>query len=323
MKIILAGGTGQIGKLLEKVFLEKKHQVSVLSRKPSENPKRLQWDSKNLGEWAKELEGADVVINLAGRSVNCRYNQSNLNEMMSSRVDSTKLIGEAISKCKSPPKLWLQMSTATIYAHTYGESHDEENGILGGTEPDAPAYWKISIDIAKAWEAELFAASTPQTRKVALRSAMVMNPGAGGVFDVLLKMVKMGLGGSTGSGEQYISWIHGQDYVRAIEHVIQNAHLSGAINFCAPNPLPQKSFMAILRSAWGIPFGLPATKWMAEVGAFFIRTDTELILKSRKVIPGRLIKDGFTFEYPTWDLAVRELVSHYKAPQETKVGYAN
>jgi uncharacterized protein (TIGR01777 family) len=323
MKIIIAGGTGQIGKLLEKSFLEKKHQVCVISRKASKNPSHVQWDSKNLGKWAEELENADVVINLAGRSVNCRYTKGNVNEMMSSRVNSTKVIGEAISKCKNPPKLWLQMSTATIYAHTFGESHNEENGILGGSESDTPAYWKISIDIAKAWESELFAANTPHTRKVALRSAMVMNPGAGGVFDVLLKMVRVGLGGSTGSGNQYISWIHAQDFVRAIEHVIQHEHLKGAINFCAPNPLPQKSFMAILRSTWGMPFGLPATKWMAEIGAFVIRTDTELILKSRKVIPGRLIKDGFKFDYPTWDLAAKELISHYKLPQKAKADYAN
>ncbi|MEI7441303.1 MAG: TIGR01777 family oxidoreductase [bacterium] len=312
MKIILAGGTGQLGKLLEKTFLEKSHHVCVISRSPSKNPNHIQWDSKNLAGWASELENADVVINLAGRSVNCRYTKKNLDEMMSSRINSTRLIGEAISKCKNPPKVWIQMSTATIYAHTYGQSHDEENGIIGGSEPDVPPYWKKSINIAKAWESELLNANTPNTRKVAIRSSMVMIPGAGGVFDVLLKMVRIGLGGSTGSGNQYISWIHGHDFIRAIEHVIQHEHLSGAINFCAPNPLPQKSFMKILRSTWGIRLGLPATKWMAEIGAFFIRTDTELLLKSRKVIPGRLLKDNFNFKYPSWDLAAKELITHYK-----------
>jgi uncharacterized protein (TIGR01777 family) len=313
MKIILVGGTGQLGRLLEKSFLQKNHHVCVISRSSSDKPNHFQWDSKTMGEWAKEIENANVVINLAGRSVNCRYTKKNLDEMMSSRVDSTRLVGEAIANCKNPPKLWLQMSTATIYAHTYGESHDEKNGVLGGNEPNAPSYWKNSIHIAKAWENELFNSKTPHTRKIALRSAMVMIPGAGGVFEVLLNMVRMGIGGSVGGGDQYVSWMHGQDYVRAIEHVIENEHLNGAINFCAPNPLPQKTFMKTLRSAWGMPIGLPATKWMAEIGAFFLRTDTELILKSRKVVPGNLLNDNFKFEYPSWDLAAKELVKHYKS----------
>ena len=201
------------------------------------------------------------------------------------------------------------MSTATIYAHRYDASNNEHTGIIGGNEPDAPDYWARSIEIAKAWEAELDQAHTPQTRKVALRTAMVMSPDSGGVFSVLKGLTQRLLGGSIAGGNQFVSWIHEQDFVTAIEFLIERDDLHGPINLASPNPLPQRDFQRELRKVVAAPIGLPATKWMAEIGALFMRTDTELILKSRNVVPTRLIESGFEFCYPTWAQAAKELVA--------------
>jgi uncharacterized protein (TIGR01777 family) len=229
--------------------------------------------------------------------------------MMSSRVDSTRAVGEAIAAAARPPRVWLQMSTATIYAHRFDAPNDEHSGRIGGDEPDAPRYWSFSIDIAKAWEREQSEARTPATRKVALRTAMVLSPDRGGVFDVLLGMTRRGLGGPVAGGRQMVSWIHERDFVRAVERLIADDAIDGAINVCAPNPLSHREFMAALRAAAGVGIGLPATKWMAEIGAFVLRTDTELLLKSRYVVPGRLLAAGFGFEFAHWPDAARDLVA--------------
>jgi uncharacterized protein (TIGR01777 family) len=273
----------------------------------------VSWDGRTLGSWASELDGADAVVNLAGRSVNCRYTAKNLEAMMSSRVDSTRVVGEAISRAARPPRVWLQMSTATIYAHRFDAPNDEVTGVIGGDEPDAPAYWKFSIDIARAWEKTQAEADTPQTRKVALRSAMVMSPDTGGIFDVLLGMTKKRLGGAIAGGSQWISWIHERDFVRSVELLLARADFSGAVNLASPNPLPQREFMAALGDAWGIRWGLPATRWMAEIGAFLLRTDTELVFKSRRVVPWRLLQAGFRFDFPDWPDASRELIARVRA----------
>lgn len=316
MKIVIPGGTGQIGALLARAFLKEGHEVVVLSRGGSSEGRLVAWDGRTKGEWFREIDGADVVINLAGRTVNCRYTEENLRQMMDSRVDSTRIVGRAISEAKNPPKVWLQMSTATIYAHRFDAPNDERSGIIGGREPDAPAYWKTSIDIALAWERELTEAHTPKTRKVALRTAMVMSEDEGGVFSVLRNMARLGLGGAIGGGTQYVSWIHGEDFVRAVRFLIERQDISGAVNLCAPTPLPQREHMAALRAAVGMPLGLPAMKWMAEIGAFVLRTDTELLLKSRRVVPTRLLEAGFTFRFPTWPEAARDLAA------KVKVGHA-
>ena len=308
MKIVIPGGTGQIGRLLCRTFTGAGHEVVVLSRGATDVARSVAWDGRTLGPWASEIDGADAVINLAGRSVNCRYTPSNLEAMMSSRVDSTRVVGAAIAAAARPPRAWLQMSTATIYAHRFDAPNDEANGIIGGAEPDAPAYWKTSIDIAQAWEAAQRESTTPNTRQVALRTAMVMSPDRGGVFDVLLGLVRRGLGGPVAGGRQFISWIHERDFARAVALLIARDDLAGAVNLAAPSPLPQREFMAALRAARGARLGLPATKWMVEVGAFFLRTDTELILKSRRVIPGRLLEAGFRFEFPDWPTAAADLV---------------
>jgi uncharacterized protein (TIGR01777 family) len=295
MKIIIAGGSGHLGRLLARSLGD----VVILSRASN-------WDGKTVGPWARELDGADVVINLAGRSVNCRYTRKNLAEMMNSRIDSTRAIGQAIAGAKSPPRLWLQMSTATIYSHRFDASNDESTGILGGDEPDAPAYWKFSVDIARNWEAALADAETPRTRKVALRSAMVMSPEAGSVFSVLSGLTRKHLGGAIAGGRQFVSWIHEADFVSAIHFLI--AHdLSGPINLTSPNPLPQRDFMRALAGAWNKRVEVPAAKWMVELGAFFLRTDTELILKSRRVIPTRLVEAGFRFQFSDWPAAAKDL----------------
>lgn len=269
------------------------------------------WDGRTLGHWTRELDRADVVINLAGRSVNCRYTPANRKAIVESRVESTRAIGEAIQRSHNPPPLWLQASTATIYAHRFDASNDE-NGIIGGDEVDAPDTWRFSIEVAKAWEAAVDEWELPRTRNVKLRSAMILSPDRGGIFDTLLALVRRGLGGTVGNGKQYISWIHEEDFVRSIDWLIAHPELDGAVNVAAPQPLPNSEFMRVLRRAYGMPIGLPATRWMLEIGAIFMRTETELILKSRRVIAGRLASNGFEFNFPTWQGAAAELRARWK-----------
>lgn len=312
MKVVIPGGSGQVGTLLARAFVTDGHEVVMLSRRVREAPwKMVRWDGESVGDWKKELEGADVVINLAGRSVNCRYHAANRRAIVDSRVNSTRAVGKAIANASRPPRVWLQASTATIYADRYDAPNDELTGIIGGTEPNVPDTWKFSIDVAKAWEQATEEADTPQTRKVLLRSAMTMSPDAGGIFDTLLGLVRRGLGGTCGSGRQYVSWIHERDFVRAVYWLIEH-DLAGPINLTAPNPLPNGEFMRALRQAWGTKIGLPATKWMLEIGALFLRTETELILKCRRVVPARLLEAGFKFEFPDWPRAAAELCERWK-----------
>ncbi|MCE9529407.1 MAG: TIGR01777 family oxidoreductase [Planctomycetales bacterium] len=312
MKIIIPGGSGQVGTLLARAFVADGHDVVMLSRKLRQAPwKMVRWDGETVGDWRREFDGADVVINLVGRSVNCRYHAANRRAIVDSRVKSTKAVGKAIANANRPPRVWLQASTATIYADQYEKANDERTGILGGEEPNVPGTWKFSIDVAKAWEQAAEEADTPETRKVLLRSAMTMSPDAGGIFDTLLGLVRRGLGGTCGSGRQYVSWIHEQDFVRAVYWLIEQ-EMSGPVNLTAPNPLPNAEFMRALRLAWGTDIGLPATKWMLEIGAFFLRTETELILKSRRVVPGRLLDAGFQFEFPSWPAAAAELCGRWR-----------
>lgn len=307
MKIVIPGGTGQVGTVLKRALSAAGHDVVVLSRRPAHQDE-VHWDGATPGPWVEEIDGSDVVVNLAGRSVSCRYTPANLRDMMDSRVDSARVVGEAIAKAARPPRVWLQMSTATVYAHRFDAPNDEATGVIGGAEPDTPGYWAYSVDIAKAWEREQEAADTPDTRKVALRAAMVMSPDRGGVFDVLLRLARLGLGGPVAGGAQYVSWIHDQDFVRAVEFLVARDDIAGPVNLAAPAPLPQRAFMRVLRTAWGMPVGLPATRWMAEAGAFVLRSDTELLLKSRRVVPGRLLEAGFDFEHPGWREAADDLV---------------
>ena len=311
MKVAIPGGSGQVGSILARAFVASGDEVVVLSRKPGPAPWRVApWDGETLGDWAKEVDGADVVINLAGRSVNCRYNPRNREAIVESRVRSTRVVGRAIAGASRPPRAWLQAGTATIYDHRLDAPNDEATGIIGG--PGFSETWRFSLGVARAWESALDEADTPGTRKVSLRAAMTMSPDPGGVFDTLLRLVRFGLGGASGDGRQYVSWVHEVDFVRAVRWLIDRDDLAGPVNIASPNPLPNRDFMRDLRQAWGIPVGLPAAGWMLEVGARALGTETELILKSRRVVPGRLLEAGFAFDFPDWPLAAADLCRHWR-----------
>jgi uncharacterized protein len=313
LRIVLAGGSGQMGNLLARHFHASGHQVAVIARSGQPAPWRvIPWDGATLGDWTGELERADLLINLAGRSVNCRYTPANRKAIKESRVQSTLLLGRAIARLAHPPRVWMNASTATIYRHALDREMDEDTGEIGGNERDCPSTWRFSIEVATSWEEAFFSAVTPQTRKIALRSAMTMSPDTGGIFAELLRLVRFGLGGASGSGEQFVSWIHGVDFIRSIEFLMAHEELDGPVNLAAPAPLPNREFMRELRSAWGTRVGLPASRPMLELGALFLRTETELILKSRRVVPGRLLRAGFEFQFPEWAGAARDLVGRWR-----------
>src|SRR5213083_2976616 len=306
-RIIVAGGSGFIGRLLTDRLVSGNNDVVVLTRSPGpavQSIRQVGWDGRTLGDWARELEGARALINLAGRSVNCRYNERNRREILESRVDSTRVLGEAIARCKHPPPVWLNASTATIYKHTFDRSMDEATGVIAETPEAKDAF---SIDVARAWEQTLNEARTPATRKVALRTAMVFASSEGGVYRTLRSLTRWGLGGSIAGGHQFISWIHEEDFCRAVEWLIERDNFTGPVNVASPNPIPQREMMRIIRRECGMPFGLPATRRMLEVAAFAHRTEAELIIKSRRVVPGRLLAAGFQFRFPRMEDAVREI----------------
>jgi uncharacterized protein (TIGR01777 family) len=314
MKIVIPGGTGQVGRMLCRAFASAGDEVVVLSRKadPKCSCRCVRWDGESVGDWARELEDAAVVINLAGRSVNCRYGKKNRREILDSRVNSVRAIRLALEQAKDPPRVWLQGSTATIYSHRFDGPNDELTGTIGGNEPNAPESWRFSIEVAKAWEAAVGESSPlPKTRIVVMRSAMIMSPDRGGVFAQLLGLVRCGMGGRAGDGRQFISWIHEYDFVRAILFLIEN-EITGVVNICSQNPLPNSEFMRELRCAWGTRIGLTSSGWMLAIGAFFMRTETELILKSRRVVPARLLQHGFRFQFPNWRDAAADLCIRYR-----------
>ena len=299
-RIILAGGSGFLGSELATHFKALHWEVIVLTRTPklrSDSVREIAWDAKTLGAWGNELDGAAAIVNLTGRSVDCRYNEKNRRDIMDSRVNSTRVVGEAIAQCKTPPRVWLNSSTATLYTHTFGKPHDESSQDMDSAVDAKDAF---SVEVAQAWERTLNEAKTPATRKVPLRTSMVLGLGRNSVFPVLRRLTRFGLGGRQGSGNQFVSWIHVEDFCRAIEWIIAHDDLDGPVNQCAPNPLPNAEMMKTFRDVCGMPIGLPATEWMLEIGAFFLRTETELIFKSRRVVPGRLLASGFEFRFPTF-----------------------
>lgn len=313
MKIVMPGGSGQVGRILARYFHAQGHAVTVLSRSPRPAPWRVvSWDGLTPGGWIADLEQSDLCINLAGRSVNCRYTAANRRSIYESRIRSTLLLNEVIASLNHAPRLWVNASTATIYRHALDRAMDETNGELGGNEPGAPDTWNFSIDVAKGWEEAFFSVPTPLTRKVAIRSAMTFSPDRGGVFDVFLGLVRRGLGGRQGPGTQFVSWIHEADFVRALDLLIAREEFTGIVNLASPNPLPNCDFMRALRDAWGIRIGLPTPGWMSEIGTFLMRTESELVLKSRRVVPGRLLAAGFPFLFPEWPAAARELVVRWR-----------
>jgi uncharacterized protein (TIGR01777 family) len=316
MKIVIPGGTGHLGTALTRAFRAGGHEVVLLSRNV-ESP-GVHWDGRTLGPWAEVIDGADVVINLAGRSVDCRYGARQRHEILHSRVDSTRVIGEAIAHSARPPHLWLQASTATIYAHRYDAPNDERGGIVGGNETDVPDDWRFSIDVARAWEKAIDDAPTSRTRKVKLRTAVVMSPARGGAFQMLLRHVRLGFG-RFGDGRQFMSWIHERDFIRAVEWLIAHDLVDGAVNLAAPEPLSNSDFTRVLAEEWGAARLVPTREWMVEIGAWLLRTEPELVLKSRRVVPKRLLEQGFTFEFPRWNEAARDLCEKLRGAHADRV----
>jgi len=312
MRIVIPGGSGQVGTILARTFHARGDEVTVLSRNPGAAPWRVAaWDATSVGKWTQYIDGADVVINLAGRSVNCRYNARNKEQIMQSRVGSTRAVGNAIREAARPPRVWLQASTATIYAHRFDAPNDERTGIIGASDR-SPASWRFSVDVARAWEMAVTAANVPRTRTIVMRSALILSPDRGGVFDTLLGRVRRGLGGRLGNGRQFVSWLHDDDFVRAVDFLIARDDIAGAVNVASPNPVPNAEFMRELRRAWGTRIGLPTPRWALALGALVLGTETELVLKSRRVVPGVLQENGFEFRFDEWPAAARDLCRRWR-----------
>ena len=302
-KVVIAGGAGYLGRALTKHFLARDIEVVTLTRTILQTLPRERfavWDGVSVGPWANELEGADALINLAGRTVNCRYSEKNRKEMMDSRIQSTRALGLAVSACENPPKVWLNSSTATIYRHALDREQTEAGGELGKG---------LSVEIAKAWEKELFVHAREGVRQVALRSAMVFGEGRGGVYEAFREIAKQGLGGRAGDGTQFVSWLHLEDFIGMIDWILDHPEMTGAINLASPEPQTNEVFMRTLRKSLGVRFGLNAPEWMLEVGAFFKRTETELLLKSRRVVPEKLLKAGYQMKYPNLAGALQNLAT--------------
>lgn len=297
MKIIIAGGSGFLGNALEKFFTEKQNKVIILSRNPKKK-NDVFWDATTIGDWANELNNADILINMTGKSVDCRYNANNKREILESRINSTKILQEAVNKCQNPPKTWLNASSATIYIHAETQLMDEENGIIGDD---------FSMNICKAWEMAFFEKKNTNIRKVALRTSIVLG-NEDGAFSKIKIITRLGLGGKQGRGQQMMSWIHVEDFCKAIEHIINNDRIDGVINITAPNPIKNTDFMQQLRTQMHIPFGISSPVFVLELAAIFIKTETELLLKSRNVYPKRLLENGFGFDFPSIELALQDLI---------------
>ncbi len=298
-KLVLIGGNGFLGRHVRAHFQGIGYEVVSISRT---GPGDVRWDARTLGPWAAELEGAAVLVNLAGRSVDCRYTAANRQAVLASRVESTAVLGAAVAACRQPPRVWLNSSTATIYADTPGSfpANTEAAGIIGEG---------FSVDVAQAWEAAFAACAAPGTRKVALRTAIVLGPD-GGAFPVMARLARWGLCSPQAGGQQWVSWLHIQDFCRAVAFLAQAEAISGPVNVCAPQQLPNRGFNELLAKYLRPVARLPQPRWLLEIGAFVLRTETELILKSRKVYPARLLDAGFQFAYPACEAAVSDLLKN-------------
>ncbi len=302
-RLVIAGGNGYLGSCLADYFQSRAEEIIILTRHPKAaqgNIQYIAWDAEHLGDWQKYFCGADAVLNLTGRSVNCRYTPENKKEIIDSRVHSTKVVGEAIAACDNPPPVWLNASSATIYPPSFDEDRTEDSHL---------DYNGFSEEVCQVWEETLNKANVPGTRKVALRTTFVLGPPPCASFAAFKGLVKKGLGGSMAGGKHYVSWLHDADFCRAVEWIIDHPALQGPVNMTAPHPLTNAEFMREIRQVYHVPFGLPSFGWMLEIGAFVMGTETELILKSRKVVPKKLLDSGFTFEYPTWREALKSITA--------------
>lgn len=324
LRIVIPGGSGQVGRMLAVFFQERGHHVTVLTRSPYAAPwATVHWDGLHPGPWVETLEGADVCIHLSGRSINCRYTARNLRELHDSRVGPTRLLHHAFALLNNPPWLWMNASAANIYRHALDREMDEITGEIGGNEcvdgwlghRRAPEKWNRMVRLIRDWERAFFSTPTPRTRKIALRTSLVFSPAPGNVFALLSRLARVGLGGTQGNGRQYVSWMHEADYARALEFLIEDERIEGAVNMAAPYPLPNRAFNEVLREAWGMPNGLPAPAPLLALGMFLLRKEPELVLKSRRVVPKKLLDAGFRFQFPTWPEAAEDLVRQWR---ETK-----
>ena len=313
-RVVIAGASGFIGQYLARAFSADGDSVAMIGRSAS----GARWG--NTAAITDLLDGADVLINLAGKSVNCRYNAANRAEIMRSRIDTTRELAAAIRDCDTPPPLWINASTATIYRHSEDRPMTESTGELGTG---------FSANIATSWEREFFKASLPRTRRIALRMAIVL--GDGSAMIPLIMLTRFGLGGPqrdgrwfstlerrregtfhqfrARGGRQKFSWVHIEDVLGSIRFLIGRDGIDGIVNVSSPNPTDNRTFMKTLRSVLHVPFGLPAFRWMLELGSAAIRTETELVLKSRWVIPERLVSDGYQFAYPELEPALSQIVA--------------
>lgn len=319
-KIVIAGGTGFIGEEMIRYFgkdnqlfiltrqvpgaLNNRNHYHSLTEKDLQQVQYVKWDAETTGDWVQYIDGADLIINLAGKSVNCRYTTKNKQEIFDSRTNSVNVIGRSIRICKKPPELWINASSATIYRHAMDRRQDEYTGEYHND---------FSVQVCKKWERALYEQDTPFTRKVALRMAITL--GAGGVLIPYFNLLKFGLGGRQGSGEQMYSWVHIEDTCRMIEWVYDHKNLAGTFNCSSPNPVTNSEFMRILRKVTGHAFGLPAYEWMLKLGAPLIGTETELVLKSRWVVPTKIIETGFSFKYPLLEKALVSVVERIPRKQ--------
>ncbi|MXO05912.1 TIGR01777 family oxidoreductase [Flavobacterium sp. HBTb2-11-1] len=299
-KLIIASGTGFLGQVLVNHFKNKFEEIVILTRGKSQTIDRIKyvnWNARTFTGWEKELENATILINLAGKSVDCRYTKKNKKEILWSRIESTKILNKAVLKCQNPPKHWLNSSTATIYRFSLDKQMDEVDGEIGND---------FSINVALSWEKAFFKTETPHTLKTALRTSIVLGKN-GGAFVPLKALAKIGFGGKQGKGNQFVSWIHEDDFANAVDFIIEK-EMTGVINVVSPTPIRNIDFMQKLRKAVGFPFGIPLNKFFLEIGSFLIRTETELVLKSRNVIPKRLLENGFEFKFGEIDRTFRDLI---------------
>ena len=296
MKIIIAGGTGFIGSELVQHFEKQNHQVIVLGRNNENKTNVITWDGKTVGDWKQELKGTDVLINLTGKSVDCRYTEQNKKVIFDSRTNSIEVLEKAFNEINETPRIWIQAATATIYRDEYEKPNNEYDGVIGEG---------FSVEVAKKWE-ETFDKVTLETKKVVLRMTIVLGKN-GGAFPVLNKLAKLGMGGKQGKGNQMVSWIHIEDMLRIIDLAIKNQWVNGVINCVAPEINTNDDFMRKIRKKNWLSFGLPTPEFLLNLGAKIIGTEPELILKSRWVSSKKLDKFGYTFNYPTLESALEEL----------------
>lgn len=298
-KLIIVAGTGFLGQVLVNYFRNKFEEIIVLTRGNPETKdgiRYVKWNAKTFTGWEKELENTDLLINLAGKSVDCRYTETNKKEILDSRIESTSILNLAVQHCQNPPRHWMNSSTSTIYRHSLDKQMDEADGEIGND---------FSMDVAKFWEKTFFETETPNTKKTALRTSIVLGKN-GGAFLPLKNLTRLGFGGKQGKGNQFISWIHEKDFARAIEFIFQK-EMTGVVNIVAPKPIRNALFMKTLRKSLGIPTGIPIGEKLLKFGAKIIGTETELVLKSRNVIPKRLIENDFEFEFRTPDKAFENI----------------